>query len=163
FADNNEFIGCRAFAVGRSVVENVGRRVQNGCMDFEKRLQKAIERGQKAGDVRGRALQERALGEEELKTLHSQYRLELSEHIEGCLKKLSDHFPGFRYTPLYGDEGWGATVTRDDVGWGEGRRAKSYLSRLEMLIRSFSSVHIIEFAAKGTIRNKEVFSRSHYQ
>jgi hypothetical protein len=31
------------------------------------------------------------------------------------------------------------------------------------VIRPFSSAHVLELAAKGTIRNKEVFNRSHYQ
>ena len=32
-----------------------------------------------------------------------------------------------------------------------------------MTIRPFSSFHVLELTAKGTIRDKEVFNRSHYQ
>jgi hypothetical protein len=32
-----------------------------------------------------------------------------------------------------------------------------------MLVRPFSSTHIIELAAKATVRNKEIFNRSHFQ
>ena len=32
-----------------------------------------------------------------------------------------------------------------------------------MTIRPFSSVHVLDLAAKGTIRNKEVYNRSHFE
>jgi hypothetical protein len=132
-------------------------------MDFEKRLQKAIERGQQAGDAKGRAEAERALTEEDRRNLHSQYRLQLSEHIEACLKQLADHLPGFRFSSLMTPEGWGATVSRDDLASASGNRINSFFSRLEMVIRPFSVVHIVELSAKGTIRNKEIFHRTHFQ
>ena len=71
--------------------------------DFEQRLRKAIERGQRAGDARSRAEAEKAMSENELRRLHTQYRLELSERIEGCLKKLPQHFPGFRFESVVSD------------------------------------------------------------
>ena len=40
---------------------------------------------------------------------------------------------------------------------------ENFFSRLEMTIRPYSSYHVLELTAKGTIRNKEVFNRSHYQ
>ncbi len=132
-------------------------------MDFEKRLEKAIERGQRAGEVRAQSAAQEAFSEEELKRLHSQYRLELSEHIEECLKQLPDHFPGFRYETIVGDRGWGAGVSRDDLGLTADRQRQNLFSRLEMTIRPFSSYHVLELTAKGTIRNKEIYNRSHYQ
>ena len=84
-------------------------------MDFDKRLQRAIERGRTTRDAIGRATAERELSEEELKSLHSRYRLELVERIENCLKKLADHFPGFQYSPQMTDSGWGAAISRDDL------------------------------------------------
>ena len=131
--------------------------------DFEERLQKAIERGHRTGDVRAQAEAERAMSEQELRRLHTQYRLELSEHIEGCLKRLSRHFPGFRFDSVVSERGWGAAISRDDVEVGSGGRRANYFSRLEMLIRPASEVHVLDLAAKGTIRNKEVFNRNHYQ
>jgi hypothetical protein len=103
------------------------------------------------------------LSEEELKSLHTKYRLQLSEHIERCVLSLPHHFPGFKRETIYGERGWGVGCSRDDVGRGEGGRAANYYSRLEMTIRPFSSLHVLELVAKGTIRNKEVFSRSHFE
>ena len=128
-------------------------------MDFDKRLEKAIERGQRAGNAQAQEAAKAAMGEEELRRLHSQYRLELSEHIEACLKKLPDHFPGFRFSTQMG----GATVSRDDLGRSRDTHRETFLSRLEMTIRPFSSYHVLELTSKGTIRNKEVFNRTNFQ
>jgi hypothetical protein len=131
-------------------------------MDFKERLEKAIQRGQRTHDALSRAKAEAALGEEELKRLHSQYRLELSEHIDECVKQLPRHFPGFRHETTVGAAGWGAAVSRDDLVLERGKRQNQY-SRLELAVRPYSSSHVLELVAKGTIRNKEVFNRSQYQ
>ena len=131
-------------------------------MEFEKRLERAITRGRERRDLSGREQAERALNEEELRSLHSKYRLDLSEHIETCLKKLSEHFLGFQYKTVVGEEGWGARISRDDFSGSSGRSRNMY-SRLEMIIRPFSSARIIELAAKGTVHNKEIFNRTHFQ
>jgi hypothetical protein len=131
--------------------------------DFDQRLKKAIERGQRTGIARAKAEAERVMSEQELRGLHTQYRLELCEHIEQCLKRLPQHFPGFQFETVVSDRGWGAAVSRDDIEVGSGRRRTSYYSRLEMLIRPVSKYHVLDLAAKGTIRNKEVFSRNHFQ
>lgn len=131
-------------------------------MDFHQRIQKAIERGQRHSDERARIAEERALSEEDLKRLHSQYRLRLSEHIERCLGELPRHFPGFRMETLFGDRGWGAATTRDDLSIEGGRRIE-FFSRLEMTVRSFSQLHVLELTAKGTVRNKELFNRTHFR
>ena len=132
-------------------------------MDFEKRLEKAIVRGQQNRDIQAREKAEQAMSEEELKSLHSRYRIDLSDHIENCLKKLADHFPGFRFQTLVSDDGWGAKISRDDFNRQAGSGSKNLYSRFEMLIRPFSSTHIVELVAKGTIQNKEILSRTHYQ
>lgn len=139
-------------------------------MDFEKRLQQAIERGQTESNAQNQARVERTLGEVELRKLHADLRLQFSEHIEECLRQLADHFPGFEFSSIVGEEGWGALINRDDLGLGPNRpspQPKSYYSRfyskLQLLIRPFSSTHIVELVGKGTIRNKEIFSRTQYQ
>src|SRR4029078_12652250 len=76
-------------------------------MDFQERLEKAIQRGQRTQDAEARAPAQQAMGEEELKRLHSQYRLELSEHIEQSMRQLAQQFPGFRFETLVGSAGWG--------------------------------------------------------
>jgi hypothetical protein len=131
-------------------------------MDFESRLHNAIERGHRRADERAQAAELKALSDEELKRLHSQHRLQLSERIEKCIAELPRHFPGFRLETLYGDRGWGAAATRDDLSIESGRRSEQF-SRLEMTIRPFSHLQVLELAAKGTVRNKELFNRSHFQ
>ena len=131
-------------------------------MDFEQRLQKAIQRGQQRGDIRSQQAQQQQLSEEELKRLHVQYRLELSEHIERCIKRVPQHLPGFELETIYGERGWGAACRRDDIRMSGGRRNNDY-SRLEMTIRPHSTTQVVELTAKATIRNKEVFNRTHYE
>ena len=131
-------------------------------MDFEQRLQKAIQRGQRRGDERSEQAQQQQLSEEELKRLHVQYRLQLSEHIERCLQRLLQHFPGFEFETIYGERGWGAACRRDDIRMSGGRRNNDY-SRLEMTVRPRSSTQVVEITAKATIRNKEIFNRTHYE
>ncbi len=131
--------------------------------DFEKRLEKAIQRGQRASDVRAQAEAEKALTEQELRRLHTQYRLELSEHIENCLRKLPQYLPGFQYEPVVTERGWGAAVSRDDISIRPRHVRSTVFSRLEMLIRPLSELYVLELAAKATIRNKEVFNRNHYE
>jgi hypothetical protein len=132
-------------------------------MDFEQRLHKAIERGQRRSEEKAQRIRQKQLTEEELRAMHTKLRLELSEHIESCVESLGNQFPGFRYQSIYGDRGWGASCIRDDVGRAAGTGRSSYFSRLEMAIRPFSSLYVLELTAKGTIRNKEIFNRTHFQ
>jgi len=106
--------------------------------DFEDRLNRAIKRGQGARDQRGRDEGQRKASEEDLRNLHSKLRLALSEHIENCLRQLTDHFPGFEFSTVLNEDGWGARITRDDVRMNRGTSNNQY-SRLEMLIRPWSS------------------------
>ena len=131
--------------------------------EFEQRLQKAIERGQRRGNERDRRHRDKVLSEEELKRLHSEYRLKISDYIERCVGTLPNHFPGFRYETIYGEKGWGAGCFRDDIGPGQTGKRASYYSRIEMTIRPFSSLHVLELTAKGTARNKEIFNRTHFE
>lgn len=132
-------------------------------MEFDQRLQRAIQRGQQTRDTRDQARQAEKLSSAELRDRYSQARLQLSEHIEGCLRKLADHFPGFRYDSILGDEGWGAKITRDDLQLTRGQAPSTQYSRLELVVTPLGSKPIIELTAKGTIRNREVLSRRHYQ
>ena len=134
-------------------------------MNFDQRLERAIERGQRQRSANDRERAERAMTEDEFKNLHSKARLELSEHIEACLRKLPEFFPGFDFESVVGTEGWGAKIMRDDIasGTGAAKGLTRLYSRLEMVIRPYSSGHIVELVARGAIRNKEVLSRSHFQ
>ncbi|MCA9079086.1 MAG: hypothetical protein KDA58_00945 [Planctomycetaceae bacterium] len=131
-------------------------------MDFDARLKKAIERGEKARDQRSLEAQARELSEEERRNLHAGFRIELSDYIEQCLRKVVDHFPGFDFQTVVGEEGWGARIRRDDLQLSAGR-SNSLYSRMEMLITPFSTAgSILELTVKGTVRNREVISRKHF-
>jgi hypothetical protein len=132
-------------------------------LEFQEPLQRAVERGQQARDTRGRDAAAKALSEEESRALHSQYRLELSEHVGNCLAQLVDQFPGFQLESIVGEEGWGAVVSRDDLALDEANKATNLYSRMQMLIRPFSEGRIVELVVKATIRNREVFNRARYQ
>ncbi len=133
-------------------------------MNFDNRLKRAIERGEKTKDAKGREARAKQLSLAELRTLHSGYRIEMTEHIDQCLKKLVDHIPGFRFQSVVGDEGWGGRVTRDDLQLAPRKGAESLYSRMEVLVTPFSPESaILEVTAKGTVRNREVLNRKHYQ
>jgi hypothetical protein len=131
-------------------------------MDFKERLQRAAQRGQRSREAELSAAQAQALSEEECRRLHAKYRLPLSEHVERCLRELADRFPGFEVQSIVDETGWGAVARRDDVNLGGGRRGSAF-SRLLIVVSPYNKFHVLELAAKGTVRNKEIFSRNHYQ
>lgn len=131
-------------------------------MDFRKRLQMATERGERARAVEQQQAAAAAITEEEYKRIHSQHRLELTEHIERCLEQLGDNFPGFRYETVVDERGWGGAVSRDDLQIEKGRRRNAY-SRLQLLVGPFGKHHVLAIDAKGTVKNKENFNRQHFQ
>lgn len=132
-------------------------------MDFDKRLERAIERGQHARHEKGRQAAEKALSEDDLKSLHTSCRLELSDHIETLLRQLADRFPGFQFETIVGEEGWGAKITRDDIVRSRSHGFDNMYSRLQLVVSPFSDAHIVALTAKGTIRNKETVRRNHFQ
>lgn len=132
-------------------------------MDFEDRLEKAVQRGQKRGQARSAAARAKALSAAELKRLHNECRLALSEHIDKCIGALPHHFPGFEKETIFGEAGWGTAVKRDDAGQRRGSGRANFYSRLEVTVRPVSSAFLLEVVAKGTIRNKEVFNRKHFE
>jgi hypothetical protein len=130
--------------------------------DFEERLKEAIERGK----IRGQhVLSEEAkqqASESQLRNLHSKYRLSLNEYIEKMIRQMIDHFPGFRFESVFGDAGWGAACWRDDIVV-DGRTRRSRYSRFEMAIRPINDFFVLDLQARGTIGNRELFNRGHYQ
>ena len=131
-------------------------------MDFNDRLERAIGRGQKSKQSMQQSKAAKVATEEELKVLHSGARLELSEHIEECLKKLVDYFPGFEYEMIADEQGWGASIRRDDIKMARGTVNRLF-SQLQLIVRPYSPSHLVDLVAKSTIRNKELFARSHFQ
>jgi hypothetical protein len=137
-------------------------------MEFQERLERAIQRGRRRGSDRAEEEAQRALTEKELQRLHSQGRLELCEHIERCLRQLADRFPGFRFETIVDERGWGAAIARDDLRLSRYPRSgvpsrHTCFSRLEMLIPPATSSLILELSAKGTVCNREVFTRTQFQ
>jgi len=131
-------------------------------MDFEQRLQRAIQRGEKAREDADRADAQRQLSAEELRAIYFKGRLELSEHIEQALRKLTDYFPGFDFSSIVGDSGWGARIVRDDLLIKPSRTQEAQYSRLEIVVTPRGSADILEVVGKGTIRNREAFHRRHF-
>ena len=131
--------------------------------DFEEKLEKALARGARNRDARDRQQAASALSAEELSRLYAQYRLEFSEFIEQCLAKMADHMPGFTLENVVSDKGWGAAIRRDDLSVAAGRTRENLFSRLEIVVRPASAYHVLDLAAKGVVRNKEIFQRDHYR
>jgi hypothetical protein len=131
-------------------------------MNFRERLQRATERGKQVRAAQLNEAAAKALSEEECRRLHSQYRNELTDHIEKCLGDLADTFPGFRVETIVDEAGWGAAVSRDDFGLTAGKR-NTFFSRMRVVVSPYSQYHVLDIAAKGTVRNKEVLVRNHYQ
>jgi hypothetical protein len=131
-------------------------------MDFRQRLQRATHRGQQARDAKARDEAAKALSEAECQRLHRDYRAELFDHIERCLKQLAENFPGFAYEDVANDRGWGGAVRRDDLAIVGGRRDNLF-SRLEIVVSPHNQYHVLDVTAKGAVRNKENFTRNHYQ
>lgn len=129
--------------------------------DFTSRLESAIQRGRKRAEHQASEERRKELSEEELKRLHTSYRLSLSEKIETAVKRVADHFPGFRTESVFGEEGWGTACFRDDLRLDAGRRTNLY-SRLELVIRPFSDLRVLDLKGKGTVLNREIFNRVHY-
>ena len=131
-------------------------------MDFRERLQRATQRGQQARDAKAQEAAAKALSEAECQRLHREYRLELLDYIERCLKQLAENFPGFVYEDIASERGWGGAVRRDDFGMSGGRRDNLF-SRMELVVSPHNQYHVLDITAKGAVRNKENFSRNHYQ
>ena len=129
--------------------------------EFESRLDAAIARAKKRAELKASQQRQKELSEEELRRLHTSYRLSLSDQIEIAIHGVSDHFPGFRHESLFGEIGWGSACYRDDLRFESGRRTNMY-SRLEMVIRPYSDLHVLDLKGKGTVMNRELFNRSHY-
>lgn len=131
-------------------------------MDFRERLQRATQRGRQAKDEAARAEAARRMDAQQWQRLHAEHRRQLCDHIEACLKQLADNFPGFDYEPVLEERGWGGAVRRDDLSLSGGRR-ESLFSRLQLTVSPHNEYHVIEVVAKGAVRNKENFTRNHFQ
>ena len=131
-------------------------------MNFEEQLKKAIERGQKTNSHRQKEVEQEKLSVEGLRRKHTSFRLSISERIEETLTSLSNQIPGFEYENIYGEKGWGGAVWRDELSIVQGRRTNIY-TRLEMTVKPLTELGIVNLAAKGTVKNREVFARKHHR
>ncbi|MBU6236992.1 MAG: hypothetical protein KGQ51_04120 [Planctomycetes bacterium] len=129
--------------------------------EFEERLKNAVARGASRAESLQSAEERKRQEAEELKRLHTKYRLELTDHIEHAIKKLIDMFPGFRFQGVFGNAGWGSACVRDDLVIERGSRANKY-SRLEIVVRPVNEFNVLDLQAKGTIADRELMTRSLY-
>jgi len=132
-------------------------------MDFEDKLQQAIQRGQERNVARSSAEKQVAETKEDIRNRHNAFRLSLSDHIEECLKQMANHFPGFEYETLYGAKGWGGAMSRNDIDRGPDGRAGSFFSRIELTVRPQNEFNVVNIVGKGTIRDKEIFAWNHFE
>ena len=132
-------------------------------MDFENKLKSAIERGAQKSAQKKESDKKAQLSKEEIRNRHNEFRIHLSDHIEVCLKKLLNHFPGFNYETLYGDKGWGGAISRDDLTLGRDGRGGEFFSRLEVSVLPLNEFNVINIAGKGTVKNKEVARWNHFK
>ena len=130
--------------------------------DFDDRLKNALQRGQQRSEEKKQAEAAKQASEDELKNLHSKYRLMLSDHIERVVAKLADHLPGFRYESVFGTNGWGAAAWSDELRIKSGSKTSRY-SRLEITVKPVTGYFILELRCKGTISNREALSRSYFE
>lgn len=131
--------------------------------DFERRLEEAIERGQRKNLNRQSMVRQSEMTAEQIRNQHNEFRLNLSDYIEKGLKKLANHFPGFKYETIYGSRGWGGAISRDDIDRGPDGRTGTFFSRIEITVRPQNEFNLVNVAGKGTIRDKEVFTWNFYQ
>lgn len=131
---------------------------KRAAMNFDDQLKKAINRGQERGHLRRQSEEQNLTSMESLKNRHNQLRLHLSDTIELGLKRLAEHFPGFRYETVYGDRGWGGAVFRDDITRGNTGKSGAFYSRLEITVRPLNEFNVLNISGKGTIHNKEYFN-----
>jgi len=131
--------------------------------EFDLQIEKAVARGQRERKLKSTRAANKAMSEEELRRLHNEYRLELSEYIEQCLSRLPKYLPGFICQTVVDDRGWGSSCSRDDAGVASDHTRTNFFSRLEIVVRPFGAHHVLDIAAKGTVRNKEIYNRNHYR
>ncbi len=130
--------------------------------DFDERLKQAILRGKNRGVQKQDEASQKLARQEELRRLHTTLRLQLSEQIEQVVRRLVDQFPGFQFSSVYGENGWGAACTRDDLVIVASQRQSKY-SRFEMAVRPLTDVFVLDLQARGTIGNREKLVRSYFQ
>ena len=102
--------------------------------EFDDKLKQAAARGANRANHSQSEAERKRIETEEFRSLHSKSRLELSDRIEAVIKKVADLFPGFQFTTVFGDAGWGAACIRDDLIMERGQRKNKY-SRFEMAVR----------------------------
>lgn len=132
-------------------------------MDFEERLGKAIERGQSRRQAAADEAAREAMSEQDCQRMHAELRSQVLKRIEDCLRAVADRFPGFRYESIVDEQGWGARISRDDLMLEANRTRNNYFTRLQLVVRPYSSYHVLDLSAKATIRNRKLFTRSHYK
>lgn len=131
--------------------------------DFERQLEAAIQRGQKRSISRQVSTRQSEMTAEQIRNQHNEFRLNLSEYIEQGLKKLANHFPGFKYETIYGNRGWGGAISRDDIDRGPDGKTGTFFSRIEITVRPQNEFNLVNVTGKGTIRDKEVFNWNFFQ
>ena len=116
-------------------------------MSFRERLQRATERGKQAAG--GAAQRGGGQGAERRRVPPAALAVSAGAHRahRKCLRDLADNFPGFRLETIVDESGWGAAVSRDDVGLAA-RPARQFFSRLQLVVSPYSKYHVLDMAAQ---------------
>ena len=134
--------------------------------DFTDRLDRAIARGSRQKQASEQQQQAAELSRDQARDQHGATRLQLTERIEMVLKALADRFPGFEYEGVYGVDGWGGAIYRNDIAIDRGARSSRDLySRLQIHVTPLGEQppYLVEIVGKGTVRNRELLNRRHFE
>ena len=138
--------------------------------DFTDRLDKAIQRGSRLRQQSETQQAKAELSRDQAKAVHGDMRLKLTERIEANLRALCDRFPGFEYEGVYSVEGWGGAIYRNDIALAKpspGQRggSRDLYSRCQLHVAPLGEGDrpILEIVGKGTVRNRELFNRRHFE
>jgi len=131
-------------------------------MDFDKKLENAIERGQQRHTRLKDAEKQKALSVEDLRNRHNEFRLDLSEYIEVNLNKMAQHFPGFEYETLYGSKGWGGAIHRNDLDRGDDGKAGSFFSRIELTVKPQNEYNVVRPIVRNPLLSETDYAKQKF-
>ena len=132
-------------------------------MNFDKRIQRAIHRGQQGSVIKSGAPTAKPSSARQHEKIHTEVRDELIEHLDYCLASVAKHFPEFRVQTIVSENGWGTRMAADHAAAKSKKKTPSAKSFFEILVPPLQDRPVIELKSRATILDQEVFLRTHYQ
>ena len=133
--------------------------------DFADRLDQAIARGSRQRQASEQQQQAAEFSRDQARDRHGEARHVITERIEAVLNALADRLPGFEYEGVYAVTGWGGAIFRNDIALGRDRTSRDLYSRLQISVSPIGEQppFILETVCKGTVRNRELLNRKHFE